>query len=39
MKLDDRSQTMILIGYHQTGAYKLLDESKEWNWGQRVCIP
>jgi hypothetical protein len=22
-KLDDRSQVMILIGYHRTGAYKL----------------
>jgi hypothetical protein len=24
-KLDDKSQTMIMVGYHSTGAYKLYD--------------
>ena len=24
-KLDSRAQTMILVGYHSTGAYKLFD--------------
>jgi hypothetical protein len=28
MKLDDKSEVMILVGYHNTGGYKLFDPVK-----------
>jgi hypothetical protein len=36
-KLDDKSQVMILVGYHSTGAYKLYDpKSKKFVFSKDV---